>query len=182
MVFQSYALYPHMSVGDEHELQPAAPQNRRRKRSPRAVADAASQARPRPVAGTPPDAQLSGGQRQRVAMGRAIVREPKAFLFDEPLSNLDARAARADARRNQEVAPGPWRHLDLCHPRPDRGHDAGRPHRRHAWRRQSSRSARPLELYDRSGQSLCRRFHRLAGHELLRRPLYDDRRCRRALR
>ena len=48
--------------------------------------------------------QLSGGQRQRVAIGRAIVREPKVFLFDEPLSNLDAALRVADARRDRPAA------------------------------------------------------------------------------
>ena len=51
--------------------------------------------------------QLSGGQRQRVALGRAIVREPKVFLFDEPLSNLDAKLRRRDARRAGAPAPPP---------------------------------------------------------------------------
>ncbi len=89
MVFQSYALYPHMSVRDNMsfslKLKRVAAE-----RIAAAVAgasrklglDALIERRPR---------ALSGGQRQRVAMGRAIVREPKAFLFDEPLSNLDAR-------------------------------------------------------------------------------------------
>ncbi len=88
MVFQSYALYPHMSVRDNiafplkvRRVRPAELDERVRR-----VADMLGLAhlldrRPR---------DLSGGQRQRVAMGRAIVREPKVFLFDEPLSNLDA--------------------------------------------------------------------------------------------
>ena len=54
-------------------------------------------------------AQLSGGQRQRVALGRAIVREPKVFLFDEPLSNLDAKLRARDPRRAGPAAPPPRR-------------------------------------------------------------------------
>jgi multiple sugar transport system ATP-binding protein len=89
MVFQSYALYPHMSVFDNMAF------GLKLRKTPkdeikRRVQDAAEilgiemllKRKPR---------QLSGGQRQRVAVGRAIVREPKVFLFDEPLSNLDAK-------------------------------------------------------------------------------------------
>jgi multiple sugar transport system ATP-binding protein len=89
MVFQSYALYPHMTVRENMAFglrlrkQPSDTVVRR----VAAVADALGL---EPLLDRKP-AQLSGGQRQRVALGRAIVREPKAFLFDEPLSNLDAQ-------------------------------------------------------------------------------------------
>ncbi|MBB3951788.1 ABC transporter ATP-binding protein [Aureimonas jatrophae] len=89
MVFQSYALYPHMSVEDNMSY---ALKLRRtpRERIRDAVAGAADKLGLTALTKRRPKA-LSGGQRQRVAMGRAIVREPAAFLFDEPLSNLDAR-------------------------------------------------------------------------------------------
>ena len=89
MVFQSYALYPHMSVrqnlgyGLKVRRMPKA-EIRERVDRVAALLDLEELLERRP-------AQLSGGQRQRVAMGRAIVREPQAFLMDEPLSNLDAK-------------------------------------------------------------------------------------------
>jgi multiple sugar transport system ATP-binding protein len=99
MVFQSYALYPHMTVRDNLGFS-----LRLRKADPKLIAERVANAArilnldqllerfPR---------ELSGGQRQRVAMGRAIVRDPKVFLFDEPLSNLDAKlrvAMRAEIK------------------------------------------------------------------------------------
>lgn len=89
MVFQNYALYPHMSVADNMGF---ALKMRRvaKKEITRRVNDAAGVLALTEVLSLRPG-QLSGGQRQRVAMGRAIVREPAAFLMDEPLSNLDAK-------------------------------------------------------------------------------------------
>jgi sn-glycerol 3-phosphate transport system ATP-binding protein len=89
MVFQNYALYPHMSVRRNMEY---GLRNQRMPRDQieRRIADAAETLQITPYLDRKPRA-LSGGQRQRVAMGRAIVREPAVFLFDEPLSNLDAK-------------------------------------------------------------------------------------------
>ena len=89
MVFQSYALYPHMSVAGNMAY------SLKLRGTPKAqidqvVAAAAAKLGLQDLLSRKPKA-LSGGQRQRVAMGRAIVRKPRAFLFDEPLSNLDAR-------------------------------------------------------------------------------------------
>jgi multiple sugar transport system ATP-binding protein len=89
MVFQNYALYPHMTVAENMSF------GLRLKRYPKAeiksrVTEAARMLDISDLIDRKPK-QLSGGQRQRVAMGRAIVRNPKVFLFDEPLSNLDAK-------------------------------------------------------------------------------------------
>jgi multiple sugar transport system ATP-binding protein len=95
MVFQSYALYPHMSVRDNmgFSLKTAgAPKEEIRSK----VDAAAAVLKLEPFLDRRPKA-LSGGQRQRVAIGRSIVRDPTAFLFDEPLSNLDA-ALRVEMR------------------------------------------------------------------------------------
>ena len=102
MVFQNYALYPHMSVFDNMayglKIRGLARDDIRRR-----VDRAAAMLGLEPLLARKPR-QLSGGQRQRVAMGRAIVREPKLFLFDEPLSNLDAKLRvqmRAEIKRLQ---------------------------------------------------------------------------------
>jgi multiple sugar transport system ATP-binding protein len=106
MVFQSYALYPHMSVYENlafalrlRKLAPADVEARVRRAANVLGIDSILDRTPR---------QLSGGQRQRVAIGRAIVREPRVFLFDEPLSNLDAKLRvhmrREIARLHRELA------------------------------------------------------------------------------
>ncbi|MET3855308.1 MULTISPECIES: ATP-binding cassette domain-containing protein [unclassified Rhizobium] len=95
MVFQSYALYPHLTVKDNMGLglkQAGTPKDEIEKR----VTGASNMLSLAPYLARRP-AELSGGQRQRVAIGRAIVREPELFLFDEPLSNLDA-ALRVQTR------------------------------------------------------------------------------------
>jgi len=89
MVFQNYALYPHMSVFDNMAFGLKL-RKMDKKEIRRRVGEAAEVLEITDFLGRKPKA-LSGGQRQRVAMGRAIVREPKAFLMDEPLSNLDAK-------------------------------------------------------------------------------------------
>src|SRR4051795_4899636 len=96
MVFQSYALYPNMTVAENMAFgmeMRGVPKVERDK----AVAEVARTLQLEHLLKRRPS-QLSGGQRQRVAMGRALVREPRVFLFDEPLSNLDAKL-RVDMRK-----------------------------------------------------------------------------------
>ena len=110
MVFQSYALYPQMSVRENigFALEVAGVPKAERARRVDEVAgtlklDALLERRP---------ADLSGGQRQRVAIGRAILRDPAVFLFDEPLSNLDAELRvdmRLQPRWRRIVSAGRWR-------------------------------------------------------------------------
>jgi multiple sugar transport system ATP-binding protein len=95
MVFQSYALYPHMTVADNLGFG-LRRRNVAKADVTRRVADVAALLGLTPYLSRKP-AALSGGQRQRVALGRAMVREPQVFLFDEPLSNLDA-ALRVNTR------------------------------------------------------------------------------------
>ncbi len=106
MVFQNYALYPHMSVRENISFcleQQKVPRGEIEQR----ILTAAETLHIKELLDRRPG-QLSGGQRQRVAMGRAIVRNPKVFLFDEPLSNLDAKLRvqmRTEIKRLHQVLP-----------------------------------------------------------------------------
>ena len=159
MVFQSYALYPHLTVYENIAFglrvkKVSKDEIDRRVKNAARILDLEPFLKRKPRA-------LSGGQRQRVAMGRAIVRQPAAFLMDEPLSNLDAKLRvhmRAEISRLQsdlDIDDG------LRHPRPGRGDDDGRPGRGHAERRAAA-GRRPADPLRPAAQPLRRRFHRLA--------------------
>jgi ABC-type nitrate/sulfonate/bicarbonate transport system ATPase subunit len=162
MVFQSYALYPHMTVynnmafGLKIRHLPKAEIDKR-------VHDAAKILQIEEYLDRKPKA-LSGGQRQRVALGRAIVRNAKVFLMDEPLSNLDAKL-RVQMRSEIIQAPRSAQcDHDLRHPRPDRSHDHGLAHRRHEARPHPADRLADRDLQS-SGQHLRRGLHRLAVNE-----------------
>ena len=163
MVFQTYALYPHMTVGEN-----LAFGLRMRGTAPEAieprVKEAARALGLEAVLGRRP-AQLSGGQRQRVALGRAIVREPKVFLFDEPLSNLDAKLrveTRAElARLHRRLGATV---VYVTHDQ-EEAMTLG-------WRVAVMKDgflqqvAPPMELYRRPGESVRRGVRRVPWHEL----------------
>ena len=163
MVFQNYALYPHMSVRDNMAFPlklAKVPDDEIKTKVEEAakILDLEQHLDRKP-------ANLSGGQRQRVAMGRAIVRDPKAFLMDEPLSNLDAKLRvqmRTEVSRIQKQLGDDD---GLRHPRPDRGDDARRPGRGDARRRAAAGRLAGGALLE-PDQPVRRRIHRLAGDEL----------------
>ena len=103
MVFQSYALYPHMTVADNIGY-PLRIRKMDRNQMREKIGETAAMLEIEPLLGRKPR-ELSGGERQRVALARAIVRDPRAFLMDEPLSNLDAKLRlqmRAELKRLQK--------------------------------------------------------------------------------
>ena len=162
MVFQNYALYPHMKVYDNIAFGlrlRKVPKDEIDKR----VRHAAQVLGLENLLDRKPRA-LSGGQRQRVAMGRAIVREPQAFLMDEPLSNLDAKL-RVEMRAEISSAAGRARSDDgLRDPRPDRGHDHGRPRGGDAQGRVGAGGDAPGALRP-AREPVRRRLHRQSYHE-----------------
>ena len=105
MVFQNYALYPHMSVYDNQAFGLGCAGWPRRRSTSACAASRTCSALADQLEKKP--GQLSGGQRQRVAMGRAIVRQPQAFLMDEPLSNLDAKL-RVQMRSEISASSATW--------------------------------------------------------------------------
>ena len=127
MVFQNYALYPHMSVYDNMafglKLRKFPKDEIKRRVSEAAkILDITHLLERKPKA-------LSGGQRQRVALGRAIVRDPKVFLMDEPLSNLDAKLR---VQMRVEISKLHQRSTAICVPLvADQGDDHGYPQRCH---------------------------------------------------
>src|SRR3712207_942793 len=103
MVFQFYALYPHLSVHDNMAF-PLRAAKRPESEVTERVNEAARMLRLEPLLKRKPN-KLSGGEQQRVALGRAMIRHPKAFLMDEPLTNLDAELRadmRAEVKRSEE--------------------------------------------------------------------------------
>jgi lactose/L-arabinose transport system ATP-binding protein len=163
MVFQSYALYPHMTVEENMGF------GLRMAGLPKAdvkaqVARAAEVLHLTPLLTRRP-AQLSGGQRQRVAIGRAIVRDPKVFLFDEPLSNLDAKM-RVQMRVEISKLHSDLNHYGLRYARSGRSDDTRRQDRRS--QSGPNRAGRQADgSLPETGKSLCCGFYRLSKDELL---------------
>src|SRR6266849_3518047 len=164
MVFQSYALYPHMDVrknmtfGLKFTGVPPAERKRR-------VAEAARMLRLEELLERYPR-DLSGGQRQRVAIGRAIVREPAVFLFDEPLSNLDAAlrvSTRVEIARLHRMLKATI--VYVTHDQVEAMTLADRIVVMKGPPRAGRQAARPLLC---TGQPVRRRLHRLACDEFLR--------------
>ncbi len=163
MVFQSYALYPHMTVYDNMafgmRMSPC-----RKPEIDKRVKKAADILQLGPYLQRLPKA-LSGGQRQRVAIGRAIVRDPKVFLFDEPLSNLDAAlrvATRIEIAKLKESMPDTTM-IYVTHDQVEAMTLADRIVVLRAG--VIEQVGAPMELYHRPSQPVRRPVHRLAGDE-----------------
>ena len=162
MVFQNYALYPHMTVADNMGFSLKL-RGARQEEISNGVKRAAEILALTPLLDRYPR-QLSGGQRQRVAMGRAIVRDPQVFLFDEPLSNLDAKlrvAMRTEIKELHQRLKTTT--VYVTHDQIEAMTMADKIVVMHDGIVEQMGS--PLELYDKSGQPVRRRLHRLARDE-----------------
>ena len=126
MVFQSYALYPHMNLFNNMAF--GLKLAKKPKEFISEVVGKTSKALGLDHMLERKPGALSGGQRQRVALGRAIVRNPKVFLFDEPLSNLDAKMRVQDALGDFKTSRGVGLYDDLCDARSGGGDDDGGSH------------------------------------------------------
>ncbi len=163
MVFQNYALYPHMTVFENMSFglrlkKVAKDEIKARVENAARILDISELLERKPK-------QLSGGQRQRVAMGRAIVRDPKVFLFDEPLSNLDAKLRvqmRTEIKRvHQKVRTTT---IYVTHDQVEAMTLADRVVVMNAGL--IEQVGAPNDLYHAPATTFRRRLHRLAGHEL----------------
>jgi len=162
MVFQNYALYPHMTVRQNLSYG-LKNRNTPKDEIDRRVSEAATALEIEQFLERKPR-QLSGGQRQRVAMGRAIVRKPAAFLFDEPLSNLDAKLRvqmRVEIRRLQRslATTSVYVTHDQMEASDARRSAGGAERRAHRAGWHADRALRAASLY------LCRHLHRLSVDE-----------------
>ena len=151
MVFQSYAIFPHMKVYDNIAFG-LKMQKMRQGRDQTAACARRPSCCTSKRCWTATRRKMSGGQRQRVAVARAIAMQSQVLLMDEPLSNLDALLRLEMRAELKRLLAEIRRHDDLRHPRPDRGAEHGRPHRRDARRASSSSATRPRPSTTMPGQ------------------------------
>ena len=157
MVFQSYALFPHMTVLENACYGPISMRTDKAKARELARSKLAMLGLSKFEARLP--SELSGGQQQRVAVARSLVLEPAVLLFDEPLSNLDAKLRRRVREEIRELQQSLRLDGDLRDARP--GRSTGRIGSRHRHgRRQDRPAGHAARVVRRTGESFSRRFHR----------------------